>query len=62
MTRSEFLQLGNDIFLELLPKVKEMSRDTFLSAFLDELQAQGLDIEDDYMSSDDLEGDLGEEE
>ena len=53
MTRSEFKQVGVDIFAELLPKAKAADVQEFLSAFVTELQEQGLDIDDDEDPTDD---------
>jgi len=58
MTRSEFKQVGVDVFAELLPKTKSADVQEFLAALLTELQEQGLDVEDDGDSdeeSDDYE-------
>lgn len=47
MTRSEFKQIGADVFAELLPKVKAADMQEFLSTFVAELEDQGFEIEDD---------------
>jgi hypothetical protein len=47
MTRSEFKQVGIDVFMELLPKTKMVDMQEFLSTFMAELEDQGLEIEDD---------------
>ena len=55
MTRTEFKQVGIDVFMELLPKTKMVDMQEFLSTIMAELEDQGLEIEDD-------EGDLDEDD
>jgi len=47
MTRTEFKQIGIDVFMELLPKVKMTDMQEFLDTLMTELNDQGLEIEDD---------------
>ena len=47
MTRTEFKQIGLDVFMELLPKVKMTDMQEFLDTLMTELNDQGLEIEDD---------------
>jgi len=54
MTRTEFKQVGVDVFAELLPKIKAADVQEFLNTFITELQDQGLDVEDDEDSDEDL--------
>jgi hypothetical protein len=47
MTRSEFKQVGVDVFAELFPKIKSADVQEFLSTLIAELEDQGLEIDDD---------------
>ena len=47
MTRTEFKQIGLDVFMELLPKVKMTDMQEVLDTLMTELNDQGLEIEDD---------------
>lgn len=47
MLRSEFREVADDVFAELLPKVKGSDRAEVVSELMNELAARGLDIEDD---------------
>lgn len=56
MTRSEFKQVGVDVFAELFPKTKAADVQEFLNTFIAELEDQGLEIEDDEDLDDDTMG------
>ena len=64
MTRSEFNQVGVDVFAELHPKMKSADIQEFLNMQLSELQDRGLDIEDieDNEKLDEDSGHSGEDE
>ena len=47
MLRSEFQQIADSVFAELLPKVKTVDRQEVIDELVDELRANGMDIEDD---------------
>lgn len=47
MTKSEFKEVAIDVFADLLPKVKGSDRLEFIDALAEELQAHGLEIEDE---------------
>lgn len=61
MTRTEFKQIGIDVFMELLPKVKMVDMQEFLDTLMTELNDQGLEIEDDEDEDSDGEADDFEE-
>ncbi len=61
MTRSEFKQIGADVFAELLPKVKNADVQEFLSTLMAELEDQGLEIEDDEDLDEDTESEDDED-
>jgi hypothetical protein len=54
MTKSEFKTVAEDVFAELLPKVKTADRTEAINELLNELEANGLEIDDD---EEDLEED-----
>lgn len=62
MTRSEFQQVAENVFAELLPKVKVADRDEAIQELITELQANALDIEDDEVLDEDQESDEGDED
>jgi hypothetical protein len=53
MTKTEFVEVGLEVFEELLPKTRGAARRAFLLALAAELQDFGLDIEDDSSESED---------
>ena len=53
MTRSEFKQVGVDVFAELFPKTKAADVQEFLNTMIAELEDQGLEIDDDEDLDDD---------
>lgn len=58
MTRTEFREVAEEVFAELLPKVKNADRDEAIDELVNELQARGLEIEDDEdEDSADVDGD-----
>lgn len=57
MTRTEFREVAEEVFAELLPKVKAADRTEAIDELINELQAQGLDIEDDDDGDDDVDDD-----
>ena len=60
MTRTEFQEVAEEIFAELLPKVKPADRTEAIDALVTELQDRGLEIEDD--EDEDFEDDEESEE
>lgn len=61
MTRSEFKQVGVDVFAELFPKTKAADVQEFLSTLIAELEDQGLEIDDDEELFEDEEAEEDEE-
>lgn len=55
MNRTEFTAVAEEVFAELLPKVKAADRAEAITELINELQAQGLEIEED-----DEDEDLGD--
>lgn len=60
MTKSEFKEVADEVFTELLPKVRTADRNEAVKTLITELQDRGFDIEDDEgdeeaEESDDLE-------
>lgn len=60
MTKTEFKEIANEVFAELLPKVKGGDRREAISTLLSELEDSGLDIEDDE-EEDGVDGDDGDD-
>lgn len=60
MTTSEVMAVGEDVLAEYLPKTKAGDRTEAMKALVEELQAQGLELEDD--TEDDDEAAEGEAE
>lgn len=52
MTKTEFREKANEVFLESLPKVRAADRNEAISLLMTELQEAGLDIEDDEFEED----------
>ena len=52
MTRNEFKQIAEDVFAEMLPKVKAGDRDEFMTMLINELVGNGLELEGDEDSDD----------
>lgn len=47
MTRSEFRTITDEVFNELLPKVKVSDRRDAITELMNELEANGLELPDD---------------
>jgi hypothetical protein len=60
MTRTEFKETAEEVFAELLPKVKAADRTEAINELINELQDRGLEIDDD--EDEDLDEDSGDEE
>lgn len=62
MTKSEFRETAEEVFAELLPKVKGADRAEFINELVTELQDRGFEIEDDEEedSEDDSDDDVDE--
>jgi hypothetical protein len=56
MTTSEVVAVGEDVLAEYLPKTKAGDRSEAMKALVEELQAQGLELEDDSEEEGDPEG------
>ena len=57
MLRSEFREVAEDVFTELLPKVKSSDRTEAINELMNELTSRGLELEDDEYEADDDSGD-----
>jgi hypothetical protein len=55
MLKSQFADIAEDVFAELLPKVKKDGRRNFVNLFFVELQNAGLDVEDDFLDDEEAE-------
>jgi len=55
MTKSEFKEVAEEVFTELLPKVRAADRNEAVKTLITELQDRGFDIEDDEEDEDDEE-------
>lgn len=60
MTRTEFREAAEEVFAELLPKVKAADRTEAINELITELQDRGLEIDDD--EDEDLDDEGGEDE
>lgn len=47
MTKTEFKSIAEEVFTELLPKVKSSDRNEAIEELLNELENQGLEVDDD---------------
>ena len=61
MTRTEFKEAAEEVFAELLPKVKAADRTEAINELITELQDRGLEIDDDE-DDEDLDDEGGDEE
>lgn len=52
MLASEFRETANEVFEELLPKVKGDDRQEFITELIMELKDKGLSVEDDESEED----------
>ncbi len=57
MTKSEFKEVAEEVFTEMLPKVRASDRIEAVKTLITELQDRGLDIEDDEDDEDEEESD-----
>lgn len=48
MTKTEFKEIAQEVFVELLPKVKSADRADAIDQLLAELQDRGLELEEDF--------------
>lgn len=55
MTRSEFNEISNAVFDDLMPNVTKKARSEFNALLCSELQEYGVDIDDDFSEDDEEE-------